>query len=155
MSPDQQNQHVVDLRAFPPAPTVWPNPAEFDSFSEWLQALTSKRYGVKQKTLAEVAGRTPQAVTKWMKGGMVEAESLVRIAEWSGFPYMLFRRLLDEEKLGVLPRGIEEQPAAYAANTSLVPSQFVKIWARLDAESRDQLYSMAKLLASKSPKKTR
>lgn len=145
-----QNQRVVDLTDLPPPPSRWPDPEGYSSFSQWISDLTDKKgdYRVKQVDVAKAAGRMPQAVTKWRNGGSIEVDSLVRLSEWIGAPFPLLRRLVDESKLSVLGSGIAESTGKYTvAGTSLVPSQFVKAWVKLDADGRRQVLSLAKYLA--------
>lgn len=138
----------------PQPPDVWPDPESCASFSEWLKALTGKKYGVTQRVVAEVAATTPQAVTKWLKGGAIEAERLVRLAEWSGFSYQSLRRLVDEPKLGVFGSRISEDPAPYRLSSLLAGhDELLAIYQKLTADNRQQLLGMAKALKSKQKKR--
>lgn len=85
--PDE-NQRMVDT----------PRPEHFSAFKDWLEAVRLSR-GLTKASIAEVAGKTPQAATKWFKGGDVEPESLKKIADWAGAPYEHLRMLLDGQSL--------------------------------------------------------
>lgn len=154
MVPDLiQNQRVVYSRDLPRPPQSFPDPESCKTFPEWLRELTEK-HGVKQRDVAEVAGLTPQSVTKWLKGGMIGVGPLSQIAEWVGIPYLQLRRLLDESKVGLMPMHVSDAaPPNYLRGDTGIPADFVKTWARLDSESRRQVQSLAKLLASKNGKR--
>ncbi len=145
---------MVDLSGLPPRPGTWPDPRSCKDFAEWLRELT-KISGVKQRTIAEVAGSTPQAVTKWLNGGMIEVERLARIAAWADFPFEELRRLIDEPKLGILPSTVGSPRAAYATpkNAQKRPEELVLIWSKLSADNRQQLLGMAKLLLSRQARR--
>lgn len=143
-----QNLWMVDTRGLPPYPGVGPDPRSCKDFAEWLREMTKKGRAT-QRDIAEVAGASPQAVTKWLKGGAIEPERLARIAEWSGFSYDQLRRLVDEHKIGLMRTGVAEASAPYF--TSAVVSQdteeLLGIWSKLPTAQKQQLLGMAKLLA--------
>lgn len=86
--PSADNKRMVDT----------PRPEHYPSFAAWLEA-TRKAFRVKKQQIAEVAGVSPQAVSKWFKGGDVGAEPLQRIADWAGVPYASLRLLLEGKPL--------------------------------------------------------
>jgi hypothetical protein len=87
---------------------------------------------------------TPQAVTKWLKGGAVEVEKLARLAEWSGYSFQSLRRLVDDQKLRVMPN------LTHSSTTSrLLSDELNQVWDRLTDDHRQQLLGMAKGLASR------
>jgi transcriptional regulator with XRE-family HTH domain len=145
-----QNQHMVDLTGLPYPPDRWPDPRTCKDFPEWLRGLTEFG-GVTQRQIAQVAGATPQAVTKWLKGGAIEVERLARLSEWSGQEYRELRRLVDEPKIRILPTGVAEPRTPYLnSHTSEEGArELLTLWSKLSADARQQLLGMAKLLASK------
>lgn len=75
-----------------------PRPEHYTSFKDWLEA-TRKSRGLTKASIAQIAGRTPQAATKWFQGGDVEPESLRKIADWAGVPYEHLRLMLDGQPI--------------------------------------------------------
>lgn len=137
---------MVEITGLPPPPPRVPDPASCTTFSGWVRELTDqRRYGVRQRILAEVAGTTPQAVSKWLKGGAIEADRLARIAEWTGVSYQALRLLVDEPKLRLSAVRVAEQPSVYG-KTDL--DELREIWAKLTPENKQQLLGMAKVLRS-------
>jgi transcriptional regulator with XRE-family HTH domain len=97
----KRNRQLIDA----PKPSVenenmpdTPRPEHFSSFKDWLEA-TRRAHGLKKAAIAEVAKKSPQAASKWFKGGNVEPEPLKRIAEWAGVPYLELRMLLEGQPL--------------------------------------------------------
>lgn len=113
-----------------------------------MRDLTRKGSGATQRQLAEVAGVTPQAVTKWLNGGAVEVGNLARLAEWSGYSYQSLRRLVDEQKLKLVPTGVAESKAPYRT-----AEEFGDLWAKLTDDHRQQMLGMAKALLLKQGRK--
>lgn len=145
-----QNQHMVDLTGLPYPPDRWPDPRTCKDFPEWLRGL-SEFGGVTQRQIAQVAGATPQAVTKWLKGGAIEVERLARLAEWAGQEYRELRRLVDEPKIKILPTGVSDLRTPYL-NSHVAEEgarELLKLWAGLSPDARQQLLGMAKFLSSK------
>lgn len=137
---------MVQITGLPPPPPRVPDPSSFTTFSGWVRELTDPdRYGVRQRVLAEVAGASPQAVTKWLKGGAIEADKLARVAEWCGVSYQSLRLLVDEPKLRLSPVRVADQPAVYG-KTDL--DELREIWTKLTPENKRQLLSNAKFLRS-------
>lgn len=149
-----QNQRMVDLSGLPPYPGIGPDPHSVKDFAEWLRELI-RMGGLKQKDIAAVAGATPQAVTKWLQGKTIEPERLVRIAEWSGFPYEQLRRLVDERKIGLMRSGVSEAavPVFHDAAAAKAAAELMLVWPRLTADSRQQLLGMANLLLARQGKR--
>jgi transcriptional regulator with XRE-family HTH domain len=71
-----------------------PRPEHYPSFPQWLEA-TRKAFKVRKQDLAQIAGVTPQAVTKWFRGGDVGPDPLRKLSDWSGVPYAELRMLLE------------------------------------------------------------
>ncbi len=134
------NPGMSDGKYLPPFPSTSPDPESCSSFAEWVRDLTAKGSGLTQRQLAEAAGATPQAVTKWLKGGAVEVERLARIAEWSGYPYSQLRRLLDERKISMMPSAMG--PKAYHQASE----ELAALWNKLSDDQRQQLLGMGKAL---------
>lgn len=88
LQPSADNKRMVDT----------PKPEHYPSFATWLEA-TRKAFRVQKQQIADIAGVSPQAVTKWFKGGDVRAEPLQKIADWSGVPYASLRLLLEGKPL--------------------------------------------------------
>lgn len=82
--PAADNKQMVDT----------PKPEHYPSFAAWLTA-TKKSFRVQKKDIAEIAGVSPQAVSKWFKGGDVGPEPLQKIADWSGVQYASLRLLIE------------------------------------------------------------
>ncbi len=141
MTPGPDNPGMSDGKYLPPFPATSPDPESCSTFAEWIRDLTAKGRGLTQRQLAEAAGATPQAVTKWLKGGAIEVERLARIAEWSGYPYSQLRRLLDDQKIAMMPgvMGVMDSPSSQRAEHELSV-----IWKKLDDAERQQLLGMAK-----------
>lgn len=153
-APLPQNQRVVDLTGLPYPPDRWPDPRTCKDFPEWLRGLTEFG-GVTQRQIAQVAGASPQAVTKWLKGGAIEVERLARLAEWSGTEYRELRRLVDEPKIKILPTGVSEPRTPYLNSHPAEEGarELLKLWGSLSSDARQQLLGMAKLLSSKRPRR--
>lgn len=88
LQPPADNKRMVDT----------PKPEHYPSFAAWLEA-TRKAFRVQKQQIADIAGVSPQAVTKWFKGGDVGAEPLQKIADWSGVRYASLRLLLEGKPL--------------------------------------------------------
>lgn len=146
LAPD--NCGVTDSKYLPPFPHTSPDPDSCDSFAEWVRDLTKKGRGVTQRQVAEVAGVSPQAVTKWLKGGAVEVGNLARLAEWSAYSYQSLRRLVDENKLRLEPIGVANNKATHRAT-----EEFGDLWAKLTDDNRQQLLGMGKALLLKQGRK--
>lgn len=102
--------------------------------------------------IAVVTNASPQAVTKWLKGGSIEIERLARLAAWIGVPYLHLQSLANEERLRTLPTGTFQDVDAKAV--APVPGDMARIWDVLTPVNRKQLLAMAKVLqANQAPKK--
>lgn len=88
LQPAADNKRMVDT----------PKPEHYPSFAAWLEA-TRKAFRVQKQQIADIADVSPQAVSKWFKGGDVGAEPLQKIADWSGAPYSSLRLLLEGKPL--------------------------------------------------------
>lgn len=75
-----------------------PRPEHYTAFKDWLEAIRKHR-GLTRKAIADIAGRSAQAATKWFQGGDIEPEPLERISTWAGVPYADLRLLLDGQPL--------------------------------------------------------
>lgn len=138
----------------PPRPYRVPDPQSCADFTEWLLALTDKkRGGVAQTIVAAAAGTTPQAVTKWTKGGSIEVERLSRLASWTGASFQQLRNLIDESKLKTLPAEIFES----APTTPLVKveSEISTLFRALTPAHRKKVLGFAQALyaTQKKPRK--
>jgi transcriptional regulator with XRE-family HTH domain len=87
-----------------------PRPEHFSEFKDWLEAVRLSRR-LSKKSIAEVAGKTPQAASKWFSGGDIEPEPLRKIADWAGVPYAELRMLLDGQPLTQKRRGTSPAPS--------------------------------------------
>lgn len=92
-------------------------------------------HGVKQKTVAEVADVTPQAVTKWLKGGNVEPEPLERLATWVGLDYESMRLLVDRPRLKTTSRKRTDTDSKLKAELD----EILDLYPKLNANGRDQV----------------
>lgn len=146
LAPD--NCGMAESRYLPPFPSTSPDPESCESFEEWIRDLTKKGTGCTQRQVAEVAGVSPQAVTKWLKGGSVEVGNLARLAEWSGYSFQSLSRLVTENKLRLMPTRVAESKALYRT-----AEEFGDLWAKLTDEHRHQMLGMGKALLLKQGRK--
>lgn len=72
----------------------FPQPERFSSFKAWLRVVCDSKHGM-QAAIAEIAGVTPQSITKWLDGGNIGAGKLKKIAQYAGIDYMKLRALAD------------------------------------------------------------
>lgn len=138
----------------PHPPSTIPDPRGHQTFAEWLKVFTKRgnHYGVTQRMIAAVTNATPQAVTKWLKGGSIEVERLARLAAWIGVPYLHLQTLANEERLRTLPPGAFQELDTKAV--APVPADLARIWEVLTPVNRKQLLAVAKVLqANQGPKK--
>lgn len=142
---------MVDLSGMPPRPYRMPDPKQCKDFAEWLDQLTDKKgCNVRQTDVARAALRSPQAVTKWLKGGSIEVDTLARLAEWTGVGYENLRRLVDESKLKTMsPESLEPRN-----NHSLVSveSEIATLYRALTPTHRKQLLQFGRALLATRPK---
>jgi hypothetical protein len=75
-----------------------PKPEHFSAFKDWLEAVRLSRR-LPKRAIAEVAGKSAQAASKWFAGGDIEPEPLRKIADWAGVPYAELRLLLDGQPI--------------------------------------------------------
>lgn len=142
----RQTKPMVDISGMPPTPHQVPDPEHCKDFADWLAQLTNKKGAcrVRQTDVATVAGKTPQSVTKWLKGGSIEVDPLARISTWVGQPYERLRRLVDESKLKLLPvQSIESKPPPLLAKPE---SEIDALYRALRPKQRMQLLQFAHAL---------
>lgn len=146
-------------KGLPPAPRAYPDPTEYISFALWLKELTAdrgKRYGVTQTMIAEVTGKTPQAVTKWTKGGRIEPERIGKLSQWMAIPYQQLSRLVDMQLSPYLKVvfDIRDDTPGTSHAVPLAVLELNKLISQLDAEGLKNLRDIAKtLLKSQKPRK--
>jgi transcriptional regulator with XRE-family HTH domain len=102
--PTEENKQMVDT----------PRPEHFSEFKDWLEAVRRQR-NVDKADVASIGGASPQAATKWFKGGNVNPDALQKLADWAGFEYIELRALLEKKPLpgSKAKKGIK-QPSADA-----------------------------------------
>lgn len=136
----------------PQRPYRMPDPKQCEDFADWLHQLTDKKgCNVRQTDVATAAGKSPQSVTKWLKGGSIEVENLVRLAEWTGLGYENLRRLVDEPKLKTMS-AVSLEPRN---NHSLVvvESEITALYRALTPSHRKQLLKFGRALLVTQPKR--
>lgn len=134
-----------------------PDPSAADSFAEWVKDLTAdrgRRYGVTQVILAEVCGVTPQAVTKWTKGGDIEVDPLARLALWIHEPVLKMQHLVMRGRANVTLRAHLQASTAEIAGTSFAVPEIARLLADMTEPNRGALLEMARALV-KSQKKVK
>lgn len=75
-----------------------PHPRHFSSFADWLEAVMRSR-DVTKADVARAGGSSPQAASKWFKGGGLDVPHLRKLADWAGADYSELRTLLDKQPL--------------------------------------------------------
>jgi transcriptional regulator with XRE-family HTH domain len=148
-----ENLYMVDNDELPVPPDHWPDPAQFRNFGEWMRELTKKPDGVKQVTIAKVAGVKPQAVTKWVNGGSIEVDKLMRIAQWAELDFDELRRLVDDGKLTVARVAEPRERYVISKAAGRRTEELLAIWAKLSPENRQQYLGMGKALVATQVKK--
>lgn len=83
------HQHMVDT----------PKPEHYSAFKDWLEAFRASR-NLLQADIAEIAGVSAQAVTKWFSGGGVQTKALKKLASAAGVPYAHLRMLVEGQPIG-------------------------------------------------------
>lgn len=143
---------MVDISGMPTPPYQVPDPRQCKDFAEWLHQLTDKSgCNVRQTDVARAALRSPQAVTKWLKGGSIEVETLARLAAWTGAGFDHLRRLVDESKLKTMPAESLEPKRAGGALVS-VQSEIAALYRNLTPTHRKQLIRFGHALLATQPK---
>jgi hypothetical protein len=71
-----------------------PKPELYGAFKDWLTAVLTAR-SLTKADIATIAQASPQAVTRWFKGGGVAEEQLERLATWAGADYGILRLLVE------------------------------------------------------------
>ncbi|MDB6101210.1 MAG: hypothetical protein JWO52_1209, partial [Gammaproteobacteria bacterium] len=97
--PEADHKRMVDT----------PRPEDFTRFSDWLEAVREAR-ALTQRAVARIGGASPQAVTKWFKGGNVRPASLQKLATWAGADYSKLRLLLDGQPITTQKRSNGPSP---------------------------------------------
>jgi transcriptional regulator with XRE-family HTH domain len=148
-----QNKRMVDISGMPAPPHSVPDPRSCKDFADWVRSLVKdKRFGVTQRRLAEVTLSTPQAVTKWLNGGVIEVERLARIAAWTGLSFQELQRLLNQSQLKTMSAAV---PDLETAGTSFAAPELMRLYQHLSPINRKQLIEMAKFLHSKQKRITK
>jgi transcriptional regulator with XRE-family HTH domain len=70
-----------------------PQPENYATFAAWVIALCS--WAGSQARVAKEVGVSPQAMTKYRKGGSIEPRTLEKFADYSGVSYAKLRMLVD------------------------------------------------------------